>query len=56
MGLVLHQQQRVDWFLPAVIVLLSIGAGMILMYWITDWGTHGYVCSGEKVVICQKEL
>jgi len=44
-----------DWFTPTIAILLAIGAGMVLMYWITDWGTHGFVCSGETTVICRKE-
>lgn len=44
-----------DWFVPTITILLAIGLGMVLMYWITDWGTHGFVCSGETTVICRKE-
>lgn len=44
-----------DWFTPTVSILISIGIGMLIMYWIMDWGTHGFVCSGETTVICRKE-
>lgn len=54
MALTITHQSK-DWFTPTIAILLAIGIGMLIMYWITDWGTHGFVCSGDTTVICRKE-
>lgn len=55
MALTITHQSK-SWFTPVFISLLCIGIGMSIMYWITDWGTHGFVCSGDTTVICRKEI
>lgn len=49
------ERSQPNWFTPTVVILIAIGIGMAVMYWATDWGTHGYVCSGDTTVICRKE-
>lgn len=37
-------------------IVLSFGMGMILMYWLVDWGTHGYACDTVgNTNVCSKE-
>lgn len=45
------------WFSYTMTALLAAIAGMILMYWLVDWGTHGYSCQTTVTQsVCSKEL